>query len=215
MVNPLNYNDIVDTALKYADRQDSTLVTAQMDNFMRIVESRMNRLLTIEDMSMRYQFPFPNPTDGRYELPVDFSALQDISIVTVADTTQRNTLLLVNPEQMNDMTNTQNIPASAKRFYNIIANQLVIQPVIDDTYILEIVYYGNVLPLTGSAPNNWVATNHPDCYIFGLLVEINSFMKDPAATQGWDARFTQTIAEMTEADEVLVYSGTPLTTKVG
>jgi hypothetical protein len=116
---------------------------------------------------------------------------------------------------MNDMTNTQNIPASAKRFYNIIANQLVIQPVIDDTYILEIVYYGNVLPLTGSAPNNWVATNHPDCYIFGLLVEINSFMKDPAATQGWDARFTQTIAEMTEADEVLVYSGTPLTTKVG
>jgi hypothetical protein len=91
MVSPLNYNDIVDTALKYADRQDSTLVTAQMDNFMRIVESRMNRLLTIEDMSMRYQFPFPNPTDGRYELPVDFSALQDISIVTVADTTQRNT----------------------------------------------------------------------------------------------------------------------------
>ena len=211
----MNYTEITTSALAYADRSESTAVTAQIDNFIRIVESRMNRLLTIEDMSMRYQFPFPNPTDGRYDLPVDFSALQDISIVTVADTTKRNTLLLVNPEQMNDMTNTANIPASAKRFYNVIANQLVIQPVIDDTQILEIVYYGNVLPLSPLNPTNWVSTNHPDAYIFGLLVEINSFMKDPAATQGWDARFTQAISEMIEADEVLVYSGTPLTTRPG
>jgi len=212
----MNYDQIISTALNYADRQDSTVVTAQMDNFLRIVESRMNRSLTIEDMSMRYQFPEPNPTDGRYELPSDFSALQDICIVTVADTTQRNTLALLNPEQMNTATDTTNWPASSKRFYNIINGQLVVQPVlVDGVSILEIVYYGNVLPLAPDFPTNWVSTNHPDVYIFGLLVEINSFMKDVGATQAWDARFTQAVAEVTEADELLVFSGTPLTIKLG
>ena len=211
----MNYTEIKNAALAYSDRQDSTAVVANMDNFLRVVEARMNRLLTIDDLSIRYQFPAPNPADGRYNLPADFSALQDISIIAVADTTQRTTLLLINPEQMNNATSVGNNPAGSKRFYNIIAGQLVIQPVIDDTSILEIVYYGKLLPLTSIVINNWIATNNPDVYIFGLMTEINSFMKDGVTADAWNARFVQAISEISSADDQLVYSGPPLITRAG
>ena len=211
----MNYTEIKNAALAYSDRQDSTAVVANMDNFLRVVEARMNRLLTIDDLSIRYQFPAPNPADGRYDLPADFSALQDISIIAVADTTQRTTLLLINPEQMNNATSVGNSPAGSKRFYNVIAGQLVIQPVIDDTSILEIVYYGKLLPLTSIVIDNWIATNNPDVYIFGLMTEINSFMKDGVAADAWNARFVQAISEISSADDQLVYSGPPLITRVG
>jgi len=211
----MNYTEIKNTALAYSDRQDSTAVVANMDNFLRIVEARMNRLMTIENLSIRYQFPAPNPTDGRYSLPADFSALQDISIITVADITKRTTLLLINPEQMNNATSASNNTSWLKRFYNIIANQLVIQPVIDDTNILEIVYYGKVLPLGVINTDNWIATNHPDVYVFGLMTEINSFMKDGVAAEAWNARFVQAVSEITFADDQLVYSGPPLIMRAG
>jgi hypothetical protein len=116
---------------------------------------------------------------------------------------------------MNNVTSASNYPTGSKRFYNIIAGQLVIQPVIDDTYILEIVYYGKLIPLSVIVTDNWVSTNHPDVYVFGLMTEINSFMKDGVSADAWNARFTQAVSEITSADERLIFSGPPLITRAG
>lgn len=211
----MTYDEVVNISLSYADRLD-TAVTSRIDLFMRMVESRINRLLVIEDMSVRYVFPAPNPTNGRYALPSDFSAIQDIAIVNATDSTDRKTLSLVNSEQMNTATSNVNIDSSLKHFYQIIGSQLVIQPpVVDGTSALEIVYYGNIIPLTATHTTNWLSNNHPDLYINGILVEINAFVKDAEASALWDARFKQVIGELMEADNVLVYSGTPLQTRIG
>jgi hypothetical protein len=167
-------------------------------------------------MSIRYTFPAPNPTNGRYALPLDFSAIQDIAIVGLVDTTDRQTLSLINPEQMNTATSNTNIDSSLKHFYQILGSQLIIQPpVVDGVSALEIVYYGNIVPLTSTVTTNWLSNNHPDLYINGILVEINAFVKDPDATALWDGRFKQVIGELMDADNVLVYSGTPLQTRIG
>jgi hypothetical protein len=211
----MNYAEIVDISLSYADRADNA-VTSRIDLFMRMVESRINRLLVIEDMSIRYVFPEPNPTNGRYALPIDFSAMRDIVIVNSLDTTDRLTLSLINPEQMNTATSTVDIDNSLKHFYQVLNSQIVIQPIVaDGSKFLEIVYYGNIVPLTSTVTTNWLSNNHPDLYIDGILVEINAFVKDPEATTLWDARFKQVIGELMDADNVLVYSGTPLQTRIG
>jgi hypothetical protein len=211
----MNYSTVVSTSLAYSDRKDQD--TANMiDLFIAIVESRINRVLHIEDMSTRYQFPNPNPADGRYPLPIDFSKMQDICIVNVQTPTSRQTLSLLNPEQMNNATNTTNIDNINKLFYNIIASDIVVQrPLVDGTDILEICYYANIKPLTSSNTTNWISLNHPDLYVFGILVEINSYAKDPTATQLWNTRFEEVVNELASADEALVYSGTPLVTRVG
>jgi hypothetical protein len=211
----MTYDEIVATSLAYADRTDMAVVS-RIDLFMRVVESRINRLLVIEDMSIRYVFPEPNPTDGRYTLPADFSAIRDIAIVNSLNITDRETLALINPEQMNTATSTVNIDNNLKHFYQILNNQLVIQPiVVDGSHFLEIVYYGNIIPLSSATVQNWISNNHPDLYIDGILVEINAFVKDPEATALWDGRFKQVIGELMDADNILVYSGTPLVTRIG
>ena len=211
----MTYDEVVNISLSYADRQDTSVVS-RIDLFMRMVESRINRLLVIEDMSVRYVFPAPNPANGRYDLPADFSAIQDIAIVNATDSTDRKTLSLVNPEQMNTATSNTNIDSSLKHFYQILGSQLIIQPpVVDGVSSLEIVYYGNIIPLTSTVTTNWLSNNHPDLYINGILVEINAFVKDPEATALWDMRFKQVIDELGKADNLLVYSGTPLQTRIG
>jgi hypothetical protein len=211
----MTYDEIVNTTLAYSDRTDNAVIS-RIDLFMRMVESRINRLLVIEDMSIRYVFPEPNPTNGRYDLPIDFSAIRDIAIVNSLDFTDRETLSLINPEQMNTATSTTNIDNSLKHFYQILNKQLVIQPVVTDgVSFLEIVYYGNVLPLSSTVTENWISTNHPDLYINGILVEINAFVKDAEATALWDGRFRQVIGELMDADNILVYSGTSLQTRIG
>jgi len=211
----MTYDEIVNTSLSYADRQDLA-VTSRVDLFMRMVESRINRLLVIEDMSIRYAFPEPNPNNGRYDLPLDFSAMRDIAIVNSLTPTDRLTLSLINSEQMNAATGIINVDNSMKHFYQILNNQVVIQPLITDGLkYLEMVYYGNIIPLTATVVTNWISTNHPDLYINGILVEINAFVKDAEASAMWDMRFKQVIGELTDADNVLVYSGNPLQTRVG
>jgi hypothetical protein len=211
----MNYNSITTTALAYADRKDQPVID-MMSYFLLMVESRINRLLVIEDMSNRYRFPEPNPTDGRYELPADFSAMQDIAIVNMTIPSSRMTLSLLNPEQMNTATNTTNVDNSKKHFYQVLGNQLIVQPVVvDGTSWLEIVYYGNIIPLNIINTTNWISDNHPDLYINGLVTEINAFVKDAEATNLWNTRFLQTIQELKDADELLVYSGTPLQVRLG
>jgi hypothetical protein len=211
----MTYDEIVTISLSYADRQD-TAVTSRVDLFMRMVESRINRLLVIEDMSIRYAFPAPNPANGRYDIPADFSAIRDIAIVNSLESRDRLTLSLINSEQMNTATSTVNVDNSLKHFYQILNSQIVIQPPITDgEKYLEIVYYGNVIPLTATVGTNWISNNHPDLYIDGILVEINAFVKDAEAAAMWDGRFKQVITELTDADNTLVYSGNPLQTRVG
>jgi len=60
-----------------------------------------------------------------------------------------------------------------------------------------------------------LATNNPNVYIFGLMTEINSLMKDGVADDAWGARFVQAISEISSADDQLVYSGPPLITRAG
>ena len=133
---------------------------------------------------------------------------------------------MVNPEQM---TNAMSVSAGylaqnnlqPEYVYNIAANSINIWPIPTNdiitpiTYELEILYYKRLTNLSATNSMNWLSLDNPDCYIFGLLVEINSFVKDPQAATMWNGRFEAALDEITNLDDISTYSGTPLTTKVG
>ncbi len=81
--------------------------------------------------------------------------------------------------------------------------------------IMEITYYQRVPALTVAAPNNWVSDDNPECYIFGLLVEITSFAKDADAMAIWQGRFAESIADIEIDDQRTRWSGTPLQIHLG
>jgi hypothetical protein len=206
----MNYADIVSLTLGYADRQD-TEVTSRIDLFMRVTEARINRLLMTLDMSCRATTPMSSITEY-YSLPINYSVMRSIKVIDNNNSKSRVTLLQVNPEQMANIINNGETQFPC---YTVISGDIHVQPFYDNTHSLEIDYFQTLPPLSTSITTNWLSDSNPDTYIFGLLVEINSFIKDANSATMWDARFNQALSEITNNDSKSTWSGTSLTTFPG
>jgi hypothetical protein len=84
----------------------------------------------------------------------------------------------------------------------------------DNTEVVEIVYVAKVEPLTSTVTENWVSVSNPDVYIFGLLVEIYSFVKDAEGAQLWELRFKDSLESIKGTDWKNYWSGTSMQTRV-
>lgn len=196
----MNYTDIINTALSYSDRAGSDEIQANMDNFLRIVEAKVDRKLQTRNQSKRAQIVMSEGTEY-YALPSDFAGLR--AIYTVVESERKN-YEYVTPEKMN-VHITNNL---SEYVYTIMGNSLQVQPVMDDT-ILQIMYYQRIIPLTATADSNWLSTYAPDAYIFGVLCEINYFAKDVQTAGIWEARFNLVIDDIDLEDAKDRWSGPP------
>ena len=206
----MNYSEIVDLALSYADRQDEE-VTSRVDKFIKIMESRTNRKLRTFDMSVRSQLPMVED-QVYYGLPADFGGLRDIEMVSASES-GRKTLSYVSPEQMNGFSNRGG--SSRKIYYTLVAKQIQIWPTQTDEFTMEIIYYQKVTNLNSTDNENWLAESNPDAYIFGILVEISSFTKDKDTALMWDGRFRETLGEIVDEDQQDRWSGTAMEVRLG
>lgn len=203
----MNYTDIKALALSYADRSDIE-VTSRIDDFLRVVESRVNRKLKTQRMTARTVTPAIAEQEY-YALPADFAGMRDIEIRENLSATKRTTLGYLVPEQLNNIANAEY--SGSNIFYTIVANQLQIFPR-QDSGIIEMVYYKR-LPQLDDYDNktNWLSDYNPDVYVFGLLVEISAFVKDAESAAIWDQRFTGMLDEITHDDFLSRWSGPSLT----
>lgn len=213
----MNYAEITNLALSYSDREDAEVIN-QMDNFIKIVESRINRQLKISDMSNRAIIDLDEmditPGQEYFGLPPDFGGLRDIKMVT-GDGRTRVTMKYINPEQMNNLVTSGAVGQSGEQvYYSIAAQQLQVNPV-QDTGLIEILYYQRVVPLTATEDENWISEINPDCYVFGIITEISAFVKDKVAAEIWNERFVSAIGEIEIEDSENRWSGPPLEIKVG
>lgn len=208
----MNYSEIISTALSYSDRVSDTEVSARIDMFLRMVESRTNRLLMVQKMSIR---AYLDTVEGAeyYTLPSDFNGIRDIEIRDSLEATNRVTLQYISPEQMNaastNSNNLQNI------YYTIIANQIQIMPIQPADKVLEVIYYRGISPLSSASITNWLSNYFPDVYLFGLLTEISAFVKDIPSTKMWDSRYKEAVADIDNNDYRTRWSGTALQVRIG
>jgi hypothetical protein len=201
----MNYSEIVDIALEYADRADAE-VASRVDLFLRIVEARANRPLNTQKMVSRVTIESVDDQEF-YGLPVDFDGMRDISV----SGTEIGTITphYHSPEQMSARSNGTYRDIA----YAIVDDQLQIQPA-QSGVVIELTYYQNLPQLSPSIPNNWLSDLYPDCYVFGLCVEINAFVKDAETANIWDARFKESIAEIKSNDRDSRWSGPAMQMRV-
>ena len=91
--------------------------------------------------------------------------------------------------------------------YNVQGSNFRFGPAPDATYTATLVYYLKVPALTGSAPTNWLMTNHPDAYLYGVLAELSAHTKDQAGAQSWLQAMYGVIDEIKVASNRDKYSG--------
>ena len=213
----MNYADIVSLSLSYSDRSDLE-VTSRVDNFIEIVEARMNRLLETRSMSAR-SIVATIKDQEYYGLPSNWAGMRDIEIYgTSSDPSSaqgRQTLQYLTPEQMNQKTGlpTATYSVNSQIYYTIVANQIQIFPT-QDSRTMEIVYYQTVPNLNATDTDNWLSFAAPDAYVFGILVEISAFVKDATTSSLWDNRFLQVMNQISDDDKNDRWSGQALTVKL-
>jgi hypothetical protein len=204
----MKYSEIVNLALTYSDRSDREVVN-RIGDFLHVVESRVNRQLKTQRMTAR-TVTILAADQEYYALPGDFAGMRDIEIRQNLEAVRRLSLTYVTPENLNNIAGLGYSGPSC--FYTIVANQLQIFPR-QLSGIIEIVYYRRLPHLadTSAAESNWLSEYNPDVYVFGLLVEISSFVKDPDAAILWDKRFLDALGEVSFDDQVSRWSGQTLT----
>jgi len=197
----MNYTEIKDTALKYSMRTDQDTAD-QVDNFMRMVEARLDRALNIQMLMSRAVLGLAEGTNY-YAPPAGMLSIRDIQINH--DGGDTGTPVYVNPETMNDCISN----GSQELIYTLIDGQIQIHPVrhLDQ---LEVVYMKRVPALSPFEPTNAISDNASDIYLYGILVEISAYSKDYEASQMWDQRFTGAVNDLQAEDDVSRWSGTPL-----
>lgn len=203
----MNYSEVKTAVLAYSDRSD-TETSDNFDTFLEMFESRINRYLKTREMSVRATHAAVTDQDY-YSLPSDYAGIRDIEVYTAGSST-RETLLRLTPEQMNALDDDDE-----GIYYTIIADQFQIKPVDNiDGKIIEIIYYQKVPALTSTATTNWLATNYPDCYVTGVMVELSSYMKDLEAVGLWQQRYAEVISEIEQNDHREQWSGTPMAMRI-
>ena len=208
----MNYTEIVDTSLSYADRQDTETI-AKIDMFLRIVEARINRFLSTQKMLVSVALPLV--TDQiNYQLPNDFQSIHNCYFKNTANESIRNPLQLVTPEEYNVYLNT----STAINHFIVMGGDIKIdyKPTATDVTEWELVlkYFSRLVPLSTAVDTNWISEVNPDCYIFGLITEINAFVKDAASTQFWNERFTAALNEIKVQDTDYKWNDGPLFTRI-
>lgn len=206
------YSEIVDSALDYSDRLNDAELINRIDVFLRVVESRIKKMLMVQKMAIRSYIVTVADTEY-YTLPSDFNGIRDVELKDSLDASSRCTLSYVSPEQMNNASTLRG--SLGRYYYTIVANQIQIMPIPEENRIIEFIYYRSITPLSTANLDNWVSIDYPEIYIFGLLVEISSFTKDAVAKQLWDERFKEAIAELDLSDAKTRWSGTALQVRVG
>ena len=202
----MDYDKIKTVAYAYADRSD-VATTDRYDDFLRIVEAKVNRVLKTLKMTNRATLP---TQEGKnyYGLPSDFEGIRDLQINDPEGESAVVTLQYLTPEQLNEEANS--IYKSDQTYYSIITDQLHIYPARQDS-IIEMVYYKKVPQINDTTTTNWLSDENPDVYVFGVLVEIFAFVKDPESSMLWSSRYEQALGEIKNNDlDIRWNNGTPL-----
>lgn len=203
----MNYKEIVDAAKAYTDRYDQELEDS-MSSFTRVVEAKINNALRTGDQSVRSQI-WLKRNEEYYSLPCDWGGARDVELLHPGEQYGR-TLVYLSPEEMNKLPRSRDSSFdSHQNYYTIIAGQIQVAPPTDNQ-VLEVVYYQRLPEINEDGDTNWLTEKNPDAYIFGLCTEISAFAKDETLFMTYDARFKETLANITQEDQVSRWSGPAL-----
>jgi len=188
----MTYTELVAAIKGYLNRTDLDDV---IPTFIVLTEARINRTIRCRRMEKVTTYQH----DSQYEdLPSDFLEARNIQ-----SNTQPLTVLNYVTPQYADQLISEELTGKPK-FFTIVGNQIELVPFSEVE--IRMTYYGAVPALTDDAPSNWLATNFPDIYLYGTLVQAAMYLKDDPTT--WATLFDSAVEELRIDDERSQFHGT-------
>lgn len=181
----------------YADQYGTwaRLIEARVDRELR---TRDQETVTTETLSGPYLDLDTDPTDW-----LEFSYLQIEANGKPVELVQ---------ESPQNYARFSDGVAGQPRWFHIKGNRLYTRPAPDGSYTLTLAYYSKVPGIEANA-QNWLLTDHPDIYLYGMLSAAADFKRDDGATipvgtaSRWNARYEAAWSMLEKMDQRARFSG--------
>ncbi len=178
------YSELVTEMEAWLNRTD---LTARIPSFVKLFESRFNRLVRVPAMETTSTATLSVQT---LTLPTDFLQARALYL----ETDPISVLEYMAPQQFRQ---TWAANASGQPLvYTIEGSDLVFGPVPDGNYTLTINYFQRLPALTSSNTTNWLLDSYPDIYLYGSLCMADAFLRDEDQVAKWKSAWDEATGEL-------------------
>lgn len=176
-----NYSELQASIANWLHRSD---LTAVIPDFIALAESRINRAFSARGTEVETVLT-TTPHSAFVDLPADFGTP---IVLWIESFIPRQELILKQASELN-YSPIESFP----NFWAIKSNQIQLNRIAGDSYPLRLRYLQNInIAVTNT---NYVLTNYPDIYLYGVLVEAASFIRDEAQAPIWQQKFEAAMIE--------------------
>ena len=181
-----------------------TDLTTAIPDFITLAEAKMKR--RVRHWRMESRATAETVAGQRtLALPNGYIEMRNLKI----NATHVDVLEFLPPSVMYENSSAQGQP----KYYTVQGDQLVLEPVPDSAYEIEMGYLSFDV-LSDSNTSNWVLTNHPDLYLYGTLLEAAAYIKDNDYVPVWKSGYDLALREILKDDKSGRWNGTPLIMRI-
>ena len=155
-------------------------LTSVIPDFISLAEANMDRSIRHWRMEKRVTAT----VDGQYTgLVGDYLEGIRFSIAS------GDRLELLSQGEMQQRRTAYDDTTGKPKYYAISDGQLELYPTPDGTYAVEMLYYGQITPLSESNTTNWLLTHHPDAYLYGSLLHAAPYLGEDQRAGTWGSLY--------------------------
>jgi hypothetical protein len=178
-----SYSALVTALEGWLNRTD---ISAQIPDFITLLESRLNRLLRVPQMEAQSTTSADSAT---VSLPTDFLQMREVVI-------DDEVVSAYNPQNLRTLF--QSSSATTPMGYAVVGQTLLILPApdTDNPVGVDMTYYQKIPALTSTSPTNWLLEDHPDIYLYGSLCMAKAYIQDPDQINQWKSAWDEAMAEL-------------------
>lgn len=193
------YTNLQAEIADYLDK--GTTLNAKIPNFIRLTESRLNKVLDDPEM----ETTSTATTTGQFlGLPLDFGELKSINVggyrlrgSTVADFSGFSTV------------------AGIPRTYGIYDGQIAFAPVPATGSAVSIVYTRRIPALSVTNTTNWLLNLAPEAYLYGSLLAAELYLWNDERLPTFQAFFEDAVANLKADAEKRRWGAAPIAPRLG
>ena len=178
-----------------------TSLDTRVDEWTDRLTASLNRDLRVKDMLTTATGTLTAGT-ATLAQPSDFLSVESFYITTGGESIMQT---FVTPTALEQTVASDS--SGQPTHIAVIGSNFKLKPIPDSAYNYTLLYYQNVPVLTTDTDTNWVLTNHPDAYLYGVLVFGGIYLND-SRVQEWSTLFTRALQGIRgESDRAMLPPG--------
>lgn len=191
------YSELQTAVADFLNRDD---LTSAIPTFVDLAEAQIARDVRHWRMEKRAE---SDVTDQFHALPTDFVEFIRLTIESYP-------LALMSRDEMQRERFSSGDTGGQPTGYSLTGGEIELYPTPDQSYSLEMVYYGEIEALSDSNTTNWLLQYAPDVYLYAVLAQTAPYLQADERLAVWGSLYQAALDKLNRSSAKATASGTNL-----